>query len=73
MFSNRKLLVLISIAGIISAADNWIASFLLPTIADTFETSVTSAAAVLSAYLLPYGLLQPVYGYCSTDTAGKRS
>ncbi|MBN7287503.1 MFS transporter [Campylobacter curvus] len=71
MSSNRKLLVLISIAGTISAADNWIASLLLPSIADTFETSVTSAAAVLSAYLLPYGLLQPVYGYCS-DRYGRK-
>ncbi|MFC2492612.1 MAG: MFS transporter [Campylobacter curvus] len=72
MSSNRKLLVLISIAGIISAADNWIASLLLPSIADTFETSVTSAAAVLSAYLLPYGLLQPVYGYCSDQYGRKK-
>lgn len=65
MRCKKGLLLLIIVSGIISAADNWIASLLLPSIADTFGVQVSAASAVLTAYLIPYGLLQPVYGHLS--------
>ena len=65
MRCKKGLLPLIIASGTISAADNWIASLLLPSIADTFGVQVSAASAVLTAYLIPYGLLQPVYGHLS--------
>lgn len=55
----------IGFAGFISAADNWVASLLLPDIAATFATTVAKTSVILTAYLLPYGIMQPLYGYYS--------
>lgn len=62
----------IGFAGFISAADNWVASLLLPDIASTFDTTVARSSAVLTAYLLPYGIMQPLYGYYS-DTYKRKT
>ena len=48
--------------GLVSAADNWFVSPALPSIAHTLAVAPTVAAVVLTAYLLPYGALQPVCG-----------
>lgn len=60
-----RLVVLLGCGGLISAADNWIVAPLLPQIAAGFGASVASAALVLTSYMIPYGLLQPLHGHLS--------
>ncbi|HEX3014521.1 MAG TPA: MFS transporter [Methanobacterium sp.] len=64
------MIFILGLAGFISAADNWIVSPVLPAIAATFGISIALAGAVLTAYLVPYGLMQPFYGFLS-DNRGK--
>lgn len=47
---------------LVSAADNWFVSPALPTIAQTLAIAPAAATVILTAYLTPYGLLQPVCG-----------
>ena len=68
--NNYFVLFLVGFAGFISAADNWIASLLLPNIASTFNITVSVASIIMTAYLVPYGLMQPIYGFYS-DRYGK--
>ncbi|OOX78835.1 MFS transporter [Snodgrassella alvi] len=68
---NYFVLVLVGFAGFISAADNWVASLLLPDISEDFGISISQVSIVLTAYLIPYGVLQPVYGYYS-DRYGRK-
>lgn len=67
---NSSLILILGLAGFISAADNWIVSPVLPAIAATFGISIALAGSVLTAYLVPYGLMQPFYGFLS-DNRGK--
>ena len=50
--------------------DSRVIAPLLPTIAKDFHTSVSSAGILITAYMLPYGLFQLVYGPLS-DRFGK--
>lgn len=59
----RKLVLILGLAGFVSAADNWFVSPSLPAIATSFGVSVAAAGGILTAYMIPYGLMQPVYGY----------
>lgn len=69
--ANNKLLIWkLGVAGFISAADNWVISPILPAIASGFDASISQAGAILTAYLIPYGVMQPVYGFLS-DCWGK--
>ena len=68
---NYFVLILVGFAGFISAADNWVASLLLPDISEDFGISISQVSIVLTAYLIPYGVLQPVYGYYS-DRYGRK-
>jgi len=58
-------LILLGFAGFISAADNWVASLLLPDISLDFGIPIFQAGIILTAYLIPYGVLQPFYGFYS--------
>jgi predicted MFS family arabinose efflux permease len=60
-----RLVLLLGCGGLISAADNWIVAPLLPQIAAGFGASVASAALVLTSYMIPYGLVQPLHGHLS--------
>lgn len=62
---------IVGFAGFISAADNWIASLLLPSISNSFHITVSVASIVLTAYLIPYGFMQPIYGFFG-DRHGKK-
>lgn len=48
--------------GLVSAADNWFVSPALPSIAAALAVAPAAASVILTAYLLPYGALQPVCG-----------
>jgi predicted MFS family arabinose efflux permease len=50
--------------------DSRVIAPLLPTIADAFHTSVSSAGILITAYMLPYGFFQLFYGPLS-DRIGK--
>lgn len=69
--TNQALILRLGLAGFISAADNWVISPLLPAIASGLQVSIFQAGILLTAYLIPYGVMQPVYGYLS-DRWGKR-
>ena len=63
-FSPKELHVIgaLGFCGLVSAADNWFVSPALPSIAQTLSVLPSAAAIVLTAYLVPYGALQPVCG-----------
>lgn len=48
--------------GLVSAADNWFVSPALPAIARGLSVLPSAATVVLTAYMVPYGALQPVCG-----------
>ncbi len=60
----RQLHVVVTLGfcGLVSAADNWFVSPALPAIAQTLAVAPTAAMIILTAYMLPYGALQPVCG-----------
>ena len=58
----RMVVVTLGFCGLVSAADNWFVSPALPAIAQTLAVAPSAAAVVLTAYLVPYGMLQPVCG-----------
>ena len=60
----RQLHVVVTLGfcGLVSAADNWFISPALPAIAQTLAVAPTAAMIILTAYMLPYGALQPVCG-----------
>jgi len=68
--TDNKLVWILGFAGFISAADNWIVSPILPAIAAGFGVSVSQVGIILTAYMIPYGIMQPVYGFIS-DHWGK--
>jgi predicted MFS family arabinose efflux permease len=59
------LILILGFAGFISAADNWFVSPVLPAISNTFRTSIAQTGIILTAYMIPYGTMQPVYGFLS--------
>ncbi len=69
--SNNRLVWILGFTGFISAADNWIVSPILPEIAATMGISIPQAGIILTAYMIPYGLMQPVYGFLG-DRLGKK-
>lgn len=69
--SSEKILIWkLGLAGLISAADNWIISPVLPAIAADFDTTIVQTGMILTTYMIPYGLMQPIYGFLS-DSRGK--
>ena len=58
----RRVVYTLGFCGLVSAADNWFVSPALPAIANALGVAASAAAIVLTAYLVPYGLLQPVCG-----------
>ena len=57
-----RVVVVLGFCGLVSAVDNWFVSPALPAIANTLAVAPTAAAIILTAYLVPYGALQPVCG-----------
>ncbi|MBU3158049.1 MFS transporter [Clostridium estertheticum] len=59
------LILTLGLAGFISAADNWFISPSLPAIAAGFSVPVSKAGNILTSYMIPYGMMQPIYGFLS--------
>ena len=69
---NKKLLILIlGLNGFIVMADNWVVSPILPAISGDIGTSVTKAGLLISAYMIPFGVFQLIFGPLA-DRYGKR-
>ena len=60
--TQKKTVVTLGFCGLVSAADNWFVSPALPAIAQTLAIAPAAATIILTAYLTPYGLLQPICG-----------
>ena len=58
----HRIVITLGFCGLVSAADNWFVSPALPAIAQALAVLPSAAAIILTAYLVPYGLLQPVCG-----------
>lgn len=56
------LILSLGLTGFIVMADNWVVSPILPSIAGSLGTSSIRTAILISAYMIPFGLLQLVYG-----------
>lgn len=60
--AQKRIVVTLGFCGLVSAADNWFVSPALSAIAQALAVAPSAAAIILTAYLTPYGLLQPVCG-----------
>lgn len=67
----KKILLILGLAGFVTMADNWVVSPILPSIAQNLNVDVTSASVIISAYMLPFGLFQLLYGYLA-ERFGKK-
>lgn len=67
----RKILLILGLAGFVVMADNWVVSPILPSISQNIGVSAARAAIVITAYMLPFGLFQLIFGYLA-DRFGKR-
>ncbi len=67
----KKVLLILGLAGFVVMADNWVVSPILPSISKDLGVNVASAALIITAYMLPFGLFQLIFGYLA-DKFGKR-
>jgi len=67
----KKIILILGLAGFVAMADNWVVSPILPSIAQDLNVNVASASIVITAYMLPFGLFQLLYGYLA-ERLGKR-
>ncbi len=60
--SHKNIIILLGLAGFIVMADNWVVSPLLPAISETMGVPTVSAGILVTAYMLPFGLFQLLFG-----------
>jgi len=65
------ILLILGLAGFTVMADNWVVSPILPAIAKNIGVPVTSAGLLITAYMIPFGLFQLIFGPLA-DRFGKR-
>jgi predicted MFS family arabinose efflux permease len=70
MKENRLILIL-GLAGFVVMADNWVVSPILPAIARSLDISPVQAGILISAYMIPFGLFQLIFGPLA-DRFGKQ-
>ncbi|NTU90035.1 MAG: MFS transporter [Actinobacteria bacterium] len=58
----KRLVMLLGFAGFIVMADNWVVSPLLPAISESVGVSAVSAGVLVTAYMLPFGIFQLLFG-----------
>ena len=66
-----RLILILGLSGFVVMADNWVVSPILPAIARSIGVSPIQAGLLISAYMIPFGLFQLVFGPLS-DRYGKR-
>ncbi|MBU4276965.1 MAG: MFS transporter [Proteobacteria bacterium] len=68
---NKNIVALLGMAGFVVMADNWVVSPILPAIAENLHIDITRAGLLISAYMVPFGLFQLVFGPLA-DRFGKK-
>lgn len=69
--NEKRLIVVLGLAGFVVMADNWVVSPILPAISDSIKMPPAQTALIISAYMIPFGLFQLVFGPLS-DRFGKQ-
>jgi predicted MFS family arabinose efflux permease len=69
--SKRTVLLILGLAGFVAMADNWVVSPILPAIAANLRVDPVRAGVVITAYMIPFGIFQLVFGPLA-DRYGKR-
>ena len=67
----QKIVILLGLLGFIVMADNWVVSPILPAIAETLGIPVQNAGLLITAYMIPFGLFQLIFGPLA-DRFGKK-
>ena len=68
---NKSIVLLLGLAGFIVMADNWVVSPILPAISKDLAISPERAGLLISAYMIPFGLFQLIFGPLA-DRYGKK-
>lgn len=68
---NKGIIGLLGMAGFVVMADNWVVSPILPAIAKNLGVDIASAGLLITAYMVPFGLFQLVFGPLA-DRYGKK-
>lgn len=69
--NKRSLISLLGLAGFIVMADNWVVSPILPAIAGQLGIDIAKAGLLISAYMIPFGVFQLIFGPLA-DRYGKK-
>ena len=69
--SKKTIILILGLAGFTVMADNWVVSPLLPAISKDFGISAAAAGILITAYMIPFGIFQLVYGPLA-DRFGKK-
>ena len=67
----KNIIMLLGLAGFIVMADNWVVSPILPAIAQNLNIDVTNAGLLITAYMIPFGIFQILFGPLA-DRYGKK-
>lgn len=67
----RSLIMVLGLAGFVVMADNWVVSPTLPAIARAIEVPTAKAGLLITAYMVPFGLFQLIFGPLA-DRFGKK-
>lgn len=69
--NENRLIMILGLAGFVVMADNWVVSPILPAIARSIQVSPVQAGILISAYMIPFGLFQLIFGPLA-DRYGKQ-
>lgn len=59
----RTPVLILGLAGFTVTADTWMASPILPAIANGFNGGIARSGLLVTAYMIPFGLFQIVFGH----------
>jgi len=67
----NSIVMLLGFLGFIVMADNWVVSPILPAISENIGVAVERAGLLISAYMIPFGIFQLIFGPLA-DRYGKK-
>jgi predicted MFS family arabinose efflux permease len=67
----NNVVILLGLLGFIVMADNWVVSPILPAISENIGVAVERAGLLISAYMIPFGIFQIIFGPLA-DRYGKK-
>lgn len=69
--NTKSVMAVLGMAGFTAMADNWVVSPILPAIAQSIGVPAVSAGLLITAYMIPFGIFQLIFGPLA-DKFGKR-